>query len=438
MMKKIAVVLLAFFGFLVVRLPADPTTAGARDKRVAEIVKEITPSLIEIRRDIHAHPELSMAEVRTSALVAAYFKKLGLEVRTGIAGTGVLAILRGAKPGPVVGIRGEMDALPITEETGLPFASKVTSVLEGRECGVMHACGHDIHTTIMLGAAAVLTRLRAQLAGTIVFVAQPGEEAADGARQMLEAGVFKDIRPEAMFAFHVHDEVRAGIITYVPGFATANVDDFRLTIKSEGCHGSAPYLCVDPIMVGAQVVVALQGMIARELNVYDKTVITVGAFHAGTASNIIPQKAVLDTTVRTYGEEQRHAVRQKIERVIAGICQAAQASYDLDYRFGTISLYNDPALMKRILPTVERVLGGKEFLREDPPEMGGEDFGFFAREIPSVMLLLGVLPKDLEKTSLHSPTFRADEEGIPIGVRVMSSIVLDYLAHPPSKKITGR
>lgn len=434
MMKKAGIILIVAWGALLVRLPASPSTTGVQDKRVAEIVTEISPSLIEIRRDLHAHPELAMAEVRTSALVAAYFQKLGLEVRTGIGGTGVLAILRGAKPGPVVGIRGDMDALPITEETGLPFASKVTSVLDGRECGVMHACGHDIHTTVLLGAAAVLTRLRPQLAGTIVFVAQPAEEAGDGARQMLEAGVFKDIRPEAMFAFHVHDLVRAGVITSVPGFAAANVDGFRLTIKSEGCHGSAPYLCVDPIMVGAQAVVALQGMIAREINLYDKTVITVGSFHAGSASNIIPQKAVLDATVRTYGEEQRHAVRKRIERVIAGVCQAAQASYDLNYSFGTISLYNDPALMKRILPTVERALGGKEFLKEDPPEMGGEDFGFFAKEVPSVMLLLGVLPKDLERTSVHSPTFRADEDAIPVGVRVMSSIVLDYLAHPPSKK----
>jgi len=316
----------------------------------------------------------------------------------------------------------------------LPFASKVTAIVDGRECGVMHSCGHDIHTTVLLGTAEVLSRLRRELPGTVLFVAQPAEEAGDGARRMLKDGVFKDIRPEAMFAFHVHDQVRAGVITYVPGFATANCDGFRLTVKSEGCHGSTPFLCVDPIMVGSQVVIALQGMIARELNVYDKTVITVGSFHGGSASNIIPQKAVLDATIRSYGEEQRKVLRQKIERVIAGICQAAQAAYDLEYYFGTVSLYNDPALMGRILPTVERVLGGKEFLREDPPEMGGEDFGFFAQEVPSVMLLLGVLPKDLDKTAVHSPTFRADEDAIPLGVRVMGSIVLDYLFQPLLKK----
>ena len=434
MKNKTATSLILVFVLSAAALPARAAVPQALDKKVRDIVASITPALIDIRRDIHAHPEMSLNEVRTAALVAAYFQKLGLEVRTGIGGHGVLGILRGGKPGPVVGIRGDMDALPITEETPLPFASKVTAMLDGRECGVMHACGHDIHTTVLLGTAEVLSRLRRELPGTVLFVAQPAEEAGDGARRMLKDGVFKDIRPEAMFAFHVHDQVRAGVITYVPGFATANCDGFRLTVKSEGCHGSAPFLCVDPIMVGAQVVIALQGMIAREINVYDKTVITVGSFHGGSASNIIPQKAVLDATIRSYGEEQRKVLRQKIERVIAGICQAAQAAYDLEYYFGTVSLYNDPALLGRILPTVERVLGGKEFLREDPPEMGGEDFGFFAREVPSVMLLLGVLPKDLDKTAVHSPAFRADEDAIPVGVRVMGSVVLDYLGHPLTKK----
>lgn len=434
MNKKIPILIMAVLSLTITMRASGSAASQALEKRIPDIVRSITPSLIDVRRDIHAHPELSTKEVRTAALVAGYLAKLGLEVRTGIGGTGVLGILRGGKPGPVVGIRAEMDALPITEETNLDFASRVKDEVDGRACGVMHACGHDIHTTVMLGVAEVLSRLRRDLPGTVLFVAQPDEEVSDGAQRMLKDGVFKDIRPDVMFAFHVNDEVKAGVITYVPGFATANCDGFRLTIKSEGCHGSEPFLCVDPIMVGAQVVIALQGMIAREINVYDKTVITVGSFHAGSASNIIPDKAVLDATVRSYGEEQRKVLRQKIERVIAGICQAAQAAYDLDYHFGTVSLYNDPALMKRILPTVARVLGGNQFLKEDPPEMGGEDFGFFAQEVPSVMLLLGAVPKDLDKTAVHSPTFRADEDSIPLGVRVMSSLVIDYLFDPLVKK----
>ena len=418
-------------------LPARSTGTAApsdMEKKVDALVRDVTPSLIRIRRDIHAHPELSTQEVRTAALVADYFQSLGLEVRTGIGGTGVLAVLRGAKPGRVVGVRGDMDALPITEETGLEFASKEKGEVDGRSCGIMHACGHDIHTAVMLGTAAVLSRLRTELRGTVLFVAQPAEEAGDGARRMIEDGVFRDIRPEAMFAFHVHDLVNAGVVTYVPGFATANCDGFRLTIKSEGCHGAAPSLCVDPIVVGSQVVLGLQVMLSREVGVENNTVITVGSFHAGSASNVIPREAVLEATIRTYGEDQRRVIKDKIERVIAGLCRAAQATYDLGYYFGTLSLYNDPALMKRILPTVEHVLGGKEFLREDPPEMGGEDFAYFAREVPSVMLNLGVLPRNKTRSFVHSPLFEADEDSIPVGVKVMSSIIIDSLAQPPVKK----
>jgi len=291
----------------------------------------------------------------------------------------------------------------------------------------MHACGHDVHTTILLGVASVLSRLKDNFNGTVLFIVQPAEEKGDGANEMLKEGVFKDIKPQAIFAFHVNDTAKAGFITYTPGQSGANCDGFRLVIKSEGCHGASPSSCVDPIVVGSQVVVALQVMISREIDVNQNTVVTVGSFHAGSASNIIPEKAELQATVRTYGDEQRKLVRQKVERLVTNICEAAGAEFELGYYFGTPSLYNDPALLKEILPTVERVLGGKEFLKEELPEMGGEDFSYFAREVPSVMLGLGVVPKDVAKTSVHSPTFIVDEQGIPLGVEVMSSIILDYL-----------
>ncbi len=414
-------------------LPAVPAASSALEKKIPALVEGITPSLIATRRNIHQHPELPYQEIQTSRLVAERLAELGLEVRTGIAGTGVLGILRGGKPGPVVALRADMDALPITEETGLPFASREKGEVDGRPCGIMHACGHDIHTTVMLGVAEVLSRLRKDLPGTVLFVAQPSEEGESGAERMLREGVFRDIKPRAMFAFHVHDMIKAGTVSYVPGFATANVDSFRLTIKSQGCHGSTPYLCVDPITVGAQIVLALQVMIGREIPVDDNTVITVGAFNAGSVSNVIPDKAVLQATIRTYGQDQRRAVKEKIERLIAGQCQAAKATYDLDYHFGTMSLYNDPALMDRIFPTVARSLGGSAFLKQDPPEMGGEDFAFFAKEVPSVMLNLGVVTKDMEKTAVHSPTFVADEAAIPVGVRTMASIIVDFLFDPRLK-----
>jgi len=402
--------------------PSDKDRTGTIDRTVSAVA----PEIVKIQEDIHAHPELSMQETRTAALVADYFRKLGLEVRTGIGGTGVLGVLRGGKPGPVIGMRGDMDALPITEETGLPYASTAKGVRGGQESGIMHACGHDFHTAILLGVAAVMSGLKEDLPGTILFVAQPGEEWGDGADGMIRDGLFRDISPEAMFAFHVEDTIPAGVVKYTSGWAGANCDGFVLRVLSEGCHGAGPSSCVDPIVVGAQVVVALQVMVAREIDVHDDTVVTVGSFHAGSASNIIPREAVLSATVRSYGDERREVLKQKIERTIANVCGAAGAKYELNYYFATPALYNDPALMAEILPTVEKVLGGKSFLIPDPPEMGGEDFSYFAKLVPSVMLDLGVMLEGKQGVTVHSPSFVADQKAIPVGMRIMSRVLWDY------------
>jgi amidohydrolase len=408
-------------------VPAGLAAQTPLEKKVRALTDRLTPELIEIRRDLHCHPELAYRETRTSAIVADYFRKLGLEVRTGYAETGVLGILKGGKPGPVLAMRGDMDALPITEETDLPFASKVTTMLDGRETGVMHACGHDIHTTVLLGVAAVLSALKAEVPGTIVFIAQPAEEVEDGgANRMIEDGAFEGLVPEAFFAFHVDDTLKAGRIGYASGFMSANVDGFDLTILSEGGHGANPASCVDPIVVGARIVTALQVMISREIGVHDNTVITVGSFHSGTARNIIPRSARLEATVRNYGEEQRKFLRDRITRLISGICASAGAEFELDYKLGTPSVYNDPALTASALRTAERVLGGKSALVEQKPEMGGEDFSYFGRIAPAVMFNLGVVPQHLESTSVHSPTFVADEAAIPIGVNLMANILLDH------------
>lgn len=407
---------------------ADGQTVSGLEKKIRQAVDRLTPELISIRRDIHANPELGLQETRTSAIAADYFRKLGLEVRTGYSVTGVLGILKGGRPGPVVAMRADMDALPITEETGLPFASKVRAVYEGRETGLMHACGHDIHTTVLLGVAAALSAVRQELPGTVLFIAQPGEECCRGAARMLEDGVFHDHKPEAVFAYHVDDTLKAGFIGYTSGYASANVDGFVLEILSEGCHGANPSNCVDPIVVGAQVVTALQVMVAREIDVHDHTVVTVGAFHAGTADNIIPRSAELKATVRTYREENRQRVSEKIKRLVANICEAAGTSYKLDYEFGLPSMYNDPGLLAGMLRVAERVLGGKAALVEEKPDMGGEDFAYFSRVAPSVMLGLGVVPAEVETTSVHSPMFVADEAGIPLGVDLMARIIADYLS----------
>lgn len=426
MTKKLSrpLFLLPFF-LLVLRFDLYPQVQPL-DRKIEEIVRAIAPDMVALRRDIHAHPELSLEEKRTAALVADRFKALGLEVRTGIGGTGVLAVLRGGKPGPVVGFRADLDALPVTEETGLPFASKERAVRDGREVGVMHACGHDVHTTVLLGVATVLARLKSDIAGTILFVAQPAEEGGDGARRMLEDGLFRDVKPAAMFAFHVDDSAPAGVIKYVPGYVMANSDSFSLAIFSEGCHGANAHLCLDPIVVGAQVVLSLQVMISRQIDVHHDTVITVGSFHAGSASNIVPQRADLKATVRTYGDDQRRLVREKVERTIAGVCQAAGARYSVDYTYGLPATYNDPELTKQAAVVAARVVG-KANVVQGEAGMIAEDFSYFGREAPAALLRLGTQPKGGTAT-LHSPYFLVDEDSIPIGIRVMSAILLDALA----------
>jgi amidohydrolase len=428
-MKKRALILAAAILTLTLfsaGLSAASSPATSLEKKIKALTDSLTPGLIDIRRDIHAHPELGLKETRTSAIVADYFRKLGLEVRTGYAVTGVIGILKGGKPGPVVAMRGDMDALPITEETELPFASKEKAIVDGRETGVMHACGHDIHTTMLLGVAAVLSAIKDELPGTVVFVAQPAEETVGGAAIMIRDGAFKDPVPEAFFAYHVDDTLKAGKIGYASGFMSANVDGFTLEIVSEGCHGAYPWLCLDPIVVGAQIVTALQVLISRELSVHNNTVITVGSFHSGSAANIVPKSARLEATVRNYGEDQRLILKEKITRLITNICEAAGAAFKLDYGFGTSSVYNDPALTSRALAVAERVLGSKEALVEQLPEMGGEDFSAFGTVAPAVMFNLGVVPAHLDATAVHSPTFLADEAAIPIGVNLMANIIVDY------------
>jgi len=432
MKKSLAAGLMLLIAFAILPRPAHSATPA--EKKIKALTDKIAPDLIAMREDIHCHPELGLQERRTSALAADYLRKLGLEVRTGFATTGVLGVLKGGKPGPVVAMRADMDALPITEETGLPFESKERAIIDGREVGLMHACGHDIHTTVLLGVASVLAQMKSELPGTVLFILQPGEECCAGAEKMIQDGAFKDDKPQAFFAYHVDDTLKAGKVGYTPGFSSANVDGFRLVINSEGCHGANPNLCVDPIVVGSQIVIALQVMISRELDVNHNAVITVGSFHAGTAPNIIPRSAELNATVRNYGEDQRQLLKEKITRLVTNLCGAAGATFLLNYEIGTPSVYNDPNLLKEVLPVAERVLGGKAALVEELPEMGGEDYAYFAKLAPAVMLGLGVVPVDRDKTSVHSPTFVADEAGIPLGVNLMANVILDYQTRHARKK----
>jgi amidohydrolase len=405
------------------------------DAEITEIVKKITPQLIEIRRDIHMHPELGFEVERTAGIVAKYLKEFGLEVKTNVGKTGVIGILKGGKPGDVVGFRGDMDALPITEKTGLPYSSKVKITYDGIETGLMHACGHDIHTTVLLGIAQVLSKMREELPGTVVFYAQPAEEIGDGAYAMIEDGALENPSPSAVFAYHVASNFNTSQIGLCPGYALANVDSFHAVIRGKGGHGSQPHKTIDPIVVASRIVLALQTLVAREIDVAEHTVISVGSFHAGTASNIIPPDAAIRATIRTYGEEQRKLVKEKIIRTIKGICQSAGAPEpEIEYFFGIPSLYNDPELAEKMTPTVIRILGEPKLLLKAKPSMGGEDFCYFTQKKPSVMFWLGCTKEGDPYYPAHSPHFNPDEKCIPHGVKIMSAILLDYLKMRVAKK----
>jgi amidohydrolase len=436
-MKNLSKALIFILSILIaVSLPTSFAQQNkSTDETIAEVVQKITPELIEIRRDIHMHPELGFEVERTADIVAKYLREFGLEVKTNVGKTGVVGILKGGKPGDVVGFRGDMDALPITEATGLPFASKIKITYDGRETGLMHACGHDVHTTMLIGIAWVLSQMKDELPGTVVFYAQPAEEIGEGAAAMIKDGALKNPSPSAVFAYHVNPDFNTGQIALCPGYALANVDSFNAVIRGKGGHGSQPHKTIDPIVIASRIVLALQVLVAREVDVSEHTVISVGSFHAGTASNIIPSDATLKATVRTYSEEQRHLIKEKIIRTIKGICQSAGAPEpEIEYFFGIPSLYNDPELAEKMSPTVRRSLGDANLLVKAKPSMGGEDFCYFSREKPSVMFWLGCTKEGDAYYPLHSPNVSPDEKCIPHGVKVMSAILLDYLKMKAAEK----
>jgi amidohydrolase len=429
-MKKsitIRIIPLSLILFLIINSGFSPQSNN-KDEKIATILSKITSQLIEIRRDIHAHPELGFQEKRTAEIVANNFRKFGLEVRTNIGQTGVVGILKGGKPGGVVGFRADMDALPITEETGLPFASKVKITKEGKETGVMHACGHDIHTTILIGTAWLLSQMREEIPGTVVFYAQPAEEINGGALGMIADGALKNPSPSAILAYHVSPELNTGQIGVCPGYMAANIDSFRAVIKGRGGHGSQPHKTIDPIVIASRIVIALQLIVSREIDVSHHTVISVGTFHAGTASNIIPEEATISATIRTLAEEQREIVKEKIIRTIKGICTSAGAPEpEINYSFNLPAPYNDPELVEKITPTLKRVLEKPEDMVIVKPAMVGEDFCYFGREKPAVMLWLGCAKEGEPYYPLHNPRLNPDEKCIPLGVKLMSTLLLDYL-----------
>jgi amidohydrolase len=403
------------------------------DQRIDAAAKSVEPKVIECRRDIHQHPELGNREVRTSKLVVDRLKQLGIEVRTPIAHTGVVGILHGGKPGRVIGLRADMDALPVTEQVDLPFKSTVRTTYNGQEVGVMHACGHDAHVAILLGVAEVLSSIRSELPGTVVFLFQPAEEGAPqgeegGAALMVKEGALDNPKVEAVFGLHVTSRIAVGQIAYRPGAEMAAVDSFRIKVHGKQTHGAYPWLGVDPIVVASQIVLALQTIPSRQLDVsLAPAVVTVGAIHGGVRNNIIPDEVEMIGTIRSLDEKMRSDIHERIKRTAEHIASSGGAKADVTIETGYPVTYNDPALTEKMAPTLRKVSSEVMVMN---PTLGAEDFSFFQQKVPGLFFFVGTRPKNQtaeEAASNHSPLFYVDESGLGLGIRAMARVAADYL-----------
>ena len=399
------------------------------------IPPELEEKVIAWRRDIHAHPELSNRETRTAALVNDHLTALGIETRTGVAHTGVVGVLRGGKPGPVVALRADMDALPVTERTGLPFASEATAEYLGEEVGVMHACGHDTHVAMLMGAAERLAGMRDELAGTVVFLFQPAEEGAPpgergGASLMVEEGALRDPDVEAAFGIHINSQTPVGTIKYRPQGALAASDRFVIEVTGKQAHGSRPWAGVDPVTTAAYITTALQTVVSRNAELTRAAaVVTVGKIEAGVRNNIIPETATLIGTIRTLDTAMQNRVHADLERVATRTAEAHGATATVAIERGNPVTYNDPALTEAMLPTLRRLAGADNVELVDAVT-GAEDFSYYAREVPSLFVFVGGMDPAADPAEVaghHTPDFVIDERGLALGAATYVNLALDYL-----------
>ena len=400
------------------------------DRRAAEISSDV----ITWRRDLHQNPELGNREFRTAGIVAEHLRSLGFdEVRTDVAHTGVVGVLRGGRPGPVVGLRADMDALLVTELADVPFASTVTTEYNGQQVGVMHACGHDVHTAALMGTASVLAEMRGDLAGTVVFLFQPAEEGAPsgeegGAELMIAEGAVESPQPEAYFGLHT-SPFPTGLVGWRSGGIMASADEFTITVTGKQTHGAAPEMGVDPIVVASQIVLALQTIPSRQVAATNPVVVSVGKIEGGVRFNIIPETVQLDGTIRTHDPAVQDEVHERIRRTAEGIAESAGATAEVEIRRFYPVTYNDPELTSAALSSLERVVGQRGLI-QIPPLMVAEDFSFFARQAPGFYFMLGVNAPGVafgEAASNHSPYFYVNEDALEVGVRAMATLAVDYL-----------
>ena len=423
-MKKTLLVLcvLPFLGYA-----QQPT---AIDKHIAAI----EPKLIEWRRYIHQHPELSNREFKTAAFVADYLKTLGIEVQTSVGKTGVVGILKGGKPGPVVALRADMDALPVFERNSLSFASHDSSEYNGQQVPVMHACGHDTHVSILMGTATVLSKMKDQLNGTVKFIFQPAEEGPPGNEEggaplMIKEGVMDNPKVDAIFGLHINSQTEIGKVKYKSGAEMASSDWFTLVVKGKQSHGSAPWSGIDPIVVSAQIIQGFQTIVSRQENLTKApVVITVGKINGGVRSNIMPEQVTMEGTIRTLDSKMQEDVHKRMQTTATHIAEASGATAMLNIETKTKVTYNDPALVKMMLPSMQKAAGDSNVV-ETEWTTGSEDFSFFGDKAPAFFFFLGGMPKGGDPAKAaphHTPDFFIDDSKLDVGVKVFTQMVMDY------------
>ena len=410
----------------------DQLGPGARiDARAAALESKV----IAWRRDLHQHPELSNREVRTAGVVAEHLQALGLKVQTGVAHTGVVGLLDSGRRGPVIALRADMDALPVTEEVDLPFASRTRANFNGQEVGVMHACGHDCHVAILMGVVELLAGMKQQLAGSIKFIFQPAEEGPPpgedgGAALMIKQGVLENPKPDAIFGLHVFAGIEAGTIAYRPGPTMASADRMKIVVNGRQTHAAMPWRGVDPIVISSQIVLGLQTIISRQVDLsLEPAVLSIGAIKGGVRDNIIPDAVELLGTVRTFDEAMRADIRERVRNTVEMIAKSAGATAQVHFDSAYPVTVNDVSLTERMVPTLQRVAGAdKVFVGQKIT--GYEDFSYYQQKIPGFFYFLGITPRGTDRKQSapnHSPRFFVDESALVLGVRSLAHLAIDYL-----------
>ncbi len=428
-MKKIALLLLPFVLLQIATISAQDISKAINEKALA-----IQPKLAEWRRHIHQNPELGNREFKTAAYIVEHLKNLGLEIKTSVAKTGVVAILKGGKPGPCIALRADMDALPVRERVNLPFASKDSADYLGQKVPVMHACGHDSHVAMLIGTAEVLSSMKKDIAGTVKFIFQPAEEGAPGneeggAALMVKEGVMDNPKVDVVFGMHIESAIPAGDIQYKSGSFMASSDWFTIKVKGKSSHGSQPWLAVDPISISAQIIEGLQNIVSRQMDLTKAPiVITVGKIHSGLRSNIIPEEALLEGTIRTLDGNMQEDVHKRIKQTAEKIAEASNAVADVFIDTKTLVTYNTPALVEKMLPSLQTA-AGKENVRSMEWVTGAEDFSYFGTKAPAFFFFLGGMPRGNDAKNApphHTPDFMIDDSRLYVGVKAFCQLVFDY------------